>query len=233
MTDRMDTTLTEAARRWQAAQPPPPAVPLDRLDESARPRTSRRTALLAVAAAAVVAVGATAFVTTRAGNDAGNDGGPAGQVTQSTGTTPTSAVPWADLPATHPRVRSYTHGHTSWVTPYDRVSASGTIGGRAHPGDTLVFTAYLESSTDLRLDPCPDINVGFGTKEFQTTQLNCAQVSYVDKAGHPYLPAFTSVPFEIHVPVPDEHGPQKVLFTLDGPKQLPGFYGIVDVSRTP
>ena len=228
MTDRMDTTLTEAGRRWQATQPPPPAVPLDRLDESARPRTSRRPALLAVAAAAVVVVGATAYVATRSGNDGA---APAGQSSQSVGTTPAGAVPWAALPATHPMLRTYPHGHhRPWVTPYDRVSVTGTIAGRARPGDTLVFTAYLESSTDLRLDQCPDINVAFGTKEFQTTQLNCAQVPYVDSEGHPYLPAFKSVPFEIQVAVPDEPGPQKVLFTIDGPKQLPGFYGIVHVS---
>ncbi len=228
MTDRMDTTLLEAGRRWQAAQPPPPAVPLDRLDES-RPRVSRRPALLAVAAAAVVVVGATAFVTLRPGDHHG--AAPASQTGQPVGTTPAGAVPWSALPATHPQLRSYPHGHhRPWVTPYDRVSVTGTIAGRARPGDTLVFTAYVESSTDLRLDRCPDINVAFGTKEFQTTQLNCAQVPYVDDEGHPYLPAFTSVPFEIHVPVPDEPGPQKVLFTIDGPKQLPGFYGIVNVS---
>ena len=52
---------------------------------------------------------------------------------------------------------------------------------------------------------------------------------YVDSEGHPYLPAFRSVPFRIQVTVPDEPGRQKVLFTIDGPKQMPGFYGIVDV----
>ena len=30
--------------------------------------------------------------------------------------------------------------------------------------------------------------------------------------------------------VPDETGRQKVLWTLDGPEESPGFYGIVDVT---
>ena len=30
--------------------------------------------------------------------------------------------------------------------------------------------------------------------------------------------------------VPDEPGRQKVLWTLDGPQEMPGFYGLVDVS---
>ncbi len=227
MTDLMDQRLTRAAQRWQADQPSPPAVPLDRLAGSVPRPVARRRALTAVAAAAVVLVGASALVGIRSGNH-GSD--PAGQAGRSIGTAPARAVPWAALPATHPRLRSYPHGrHRPWVTPYDRVSATGTIGGRARPGDTLVFTAHLESPTDLRLDRCPDINVAFGTKAFQTTQLNCAQVPYVDSEGHPYLPAFTSVPFRIQVTVPDEPGRQKVLFTIDGPKQMPGFYGLVDV----
>ncbi len=231
MTDLIDERLTRAASRWQESQPPPPVVPLDRLDVSTGPRVSRRPALLAAAAAVVVLVGATAFVASRSGDDGAATVGPTGR---SVGTAPVSAVPWAALPATHPRLRTYPQGHDhAWVTPYDRVSVTGTIRGRARPGDTLVFTAHLESPTDLRLDRCPDINVAFGTKEFQTTQLNCAQVPYVDKEGHPYLPAFTSVPFRIQVPVPDEPGRQKVLFTIDGPQQMPGFYGLVRVLRTP
>jgi hypothetical protein len=34
----------------------------------------------------------------------------------------------------------------------------------------------------------------------------------------------------MEVKVPDELGQQKVLWTLDGPQQMPGFYGLVDVT---
>jgi hypothetical protein len=46
------------------------------------------------------------------------------------------------------------------------------------------------------------------------------------------LPAFKNVRFEMKVTVPDEIGRQKVLWTLDGPQQMPGFYGIVDVTAS-
>ena len=46
------------------------------------------------------------------------------------------------------------------------------------------------------------------------------------------LPAFTNVRFEMRVTVPDVQGGQKVLWTLDGPQQMPGFYGIVHVAPT-
>ena len=37
----------------------------------------------------------------------------------------------------------------------------------------------------------------------------------------------------MRVTVPDEPGRQKVLWTLDGPQQMPGFYGLVHVSAQP
>ena len=121
--------------------------------------------------------------------------------------------------------------HGPVVTPFDRVSAVGAITGRARPGDVLVFDAVLESSTDLPLDPCPDYNIAFGRDSWKTWQLYCAAVPYRDGRGRPYLPAFTDVRFETRVTVPDEPGTQKVLWTQDGPQQMPGFYGLVDVVR--
>jgi hypothetical protein len=115
------------------------------------------------------------------------------------------------------------------VTPFDRVSAIGSITGRARPGDVIAFEAVLESSTDLPLDPCPDYNIAFGRSTFKTWQLNCSAVPFHDAQGRPYLPAFTNVRFDMRVTVPDEPGKQKVLWTLDGPQRMPGFYGLVDV----
>jgi hypothetical protein len=44
------------------------------------------------------------------------------------------------------------------------------------------------------------------------------------------LPPFRNVRFDMQVRVPDVRGEQKVLWTLVGPQQLPGFYGIVKVT---
>ena len=51
-----------------------------------------------------------------------------------------------------------------------------------------------------------------------------------DDQGRPSLHAGKAVPFEMRVVVPDDPGRQKVLWTLDGPLQMPGFYGIVKVT---
>jgi hypothetical protein len=228
MTDRIDERVTAAARRWQAAQPPPPVVPLDRLDEQLPGRTPWR-AIAAVAAAAVVVVGGGALALDR----------PPGTATQQPPTSPRTeqghhhlgpAVPWRDLPARHPDVRHREHGQV--VTPYDRVSATGHVSGRAQPGDALRFIVTLESSTTLPLDPCPDYTIAFGTSA-HTGQLNCAGVRFRDGRGRPVLPALKNVRFAMRVTVPDLRGRQKVLWTLDGPHAMPGFYGIVRVTRSP
>jgi hypothetical protein len=230
MTDLIDERLTAAARRWQAEQQPPPGVPLDRLDEpSGRPRPWR-----AVVAAAVVVVVIGGVVTALAARSH-DDPRP---LTTTTGTPTNQAtphhnlrafdVPWRDLPAGHPDVRHREHGQV--VTPFDRVSATGTISGQVHPGDTLTFTAVLQSPTRLVLDPCPDFNVAFGKHYWHTWQLNCRQVPFRDRQGRPFIPAFRDVRFAMKVTVPDDLGEQKVLWTLDGPQQMPGFYGLVQVT---
>jgi hypothetical protein len=226
MTDRIDERLSAAARQWQAEQASPPGVPMDRLEEPlSRPAPWRA---VAAAAAAVVLVGGAAVALTRSDGDrtvGPSTESPTATVPQAAG----PAIPWRNLPAGHPDVRHHHHGQV--VTPFDRVSATGTISGDAHPGDVLTFTAVLESSITLRLDPCPDFNIAFGKSYWHTWQLNCAQVPYHDGHGRPVLPAFKNVRFEMKVTVPDEPGKQKVLWTLDGPQQMPGFYGIVNVER--
>ncbi len=224
--DELDERLSAAGRRWRAEQPPPPEVPLGRLDEPAS-RPWRWRPVLA-AAAAVVVVGSGVAVVAGLGGNGPSPALPAGHRTVTLPRRPGPAVPWADLQAGHPDVRHRVHGHV--VTPYDRISASGNIAGKARPGDTLQFVAVLESSTDLPLDPCPDFNIAFGRGSWHTWQLNCAQVPYRDGQGRPLLPAFANVRFEMQVTVPDEPGRQKVLWTLDGPQQMPGFYGIVKVE---
>ncbi len=227
MTDLVDERLAAAARRWQVEQPPPPGVPLDRLDERPPRRPWRRAAL--AAAAAVVVVGGGAAAVAGLGSDGASPAGPSGPppVTVTVHGRAFGAVPWRDLEAGHPHVRHHEHGHV--VTPYDHVSATGRIVGRVRPGDVLVFTAVLESATTLRLDPCPDYDVGFGPDAFYQWRLNCAQVPFRDAQGHPVLPAGRPVRFEMRIRVPDAHGRQKVLWTLDGPWSMPGFYGMVHV----
>ncbi len=224
--DEIDERLSAAARRWQAEQPPPPALPLDRLGEPLPSRLPWRA--MAAVAAAVVVVGGGAVVASGLARGGSTPAGPTDHRTDQVDRRPLPAVPWADLPAAHPKVAHRVNGHR--VTPFDNISATGAISGDARPGDTLVFTAILESSTDLPLDPCPDFNIWFGRHDAHTWQLNCAQVPYRDGAGRPFLPAFANVPFEMRVTIPDEPGRQKVLWTLDGPQQMPGFYGIVRVG---
>ena len=223
--DQMDERLSAAGRRWRAEQPPPPAVPLERLEEPvARPRHWRP---VLAAAVAVVVVGGGAVVVARLGDSGSNSAPPTGQRNVRVDRQPRPAVPWADLKAGHPDVRHRVHGRV--VTPYDHVAATGHISGHAQAGDTLSFVAVLESPTDLPLDPCPDFTIAFGRGARHTWQLNCNQVPYRDGRGRPLLPAFKNVRFEMRVTVPDEPGRQKVLWTLDGPQEMPGFYGLVDV----
>ena len=233
MTDLMDEIeqrLTAAGRQWQSEQAPPPAVPVDRLDESLSREVPWRPAI--AAAAAVLVVGGGIAALSSRGDDGSGSLPPANQGTSVS--TPSLAppkrppVPWKDIPAGHPDVRHRKHGEV--VTPFDRVSATGTIAGDLHPGDTLTFTAVIQSPTRLVLDPCPDFNIAFGKHSWHTWQLNCAQVPYRDGQGRPFLPAFKGVRFAMKVQVPDEPGDQKVLWTLDGPQQMPGFYGIVTVT---
>ena len=235
MTDLMDERLTGAARRWQETQPPAPAVPLERLTE--RPSHLWRRARFTLAAAASVVVVAAASVAVDRLGSSDQSQSPTATSTHRVGREHAATVPWADLPAAHPLVRTTLapqagESHGRVVTPYDRVSAVGTIRGHARPGDVILFDAVLQSPTNLPLDPCPDFNIAFGRGSYQTRQLNCAAVPYRDAQGRPYLPAFANVRFEMRVVVPDEPGTQKVLWTLDGPQQMPGFYGLVHVLRT-
>ena len=234
MTDLIEQRLTRAAHAGRRPSRPHPRVPLDRLAEPS-PRHGRRRVVALAAAAAVVVVGAGAISVGRLG-PSGTSPSPTGPVTHQVGPEHPETVPWADLPAGHPQVRTTLaprgkHAHV--VTPYDRVSATGAITGgatgTARPGDVLVFDAVLESPTDLPLDPCPDYSVAFGRNSWHTHQLNCSAVPYRDARDRPYLPAFQSVRFQMRVTVPDEPGEQKVLWTLDGPQRMPGFYGLVDV----
>jgi hypothetical protein len=232
--DELDERLTAAARQWQAEQPPAPAVPLERLDERLDERidSPRRWRAVAAAAAAVVVIGGVAAVLTRSPDDtstrpADTTGTPTTQVTPQENVR-RADVPWRDLPAGHPDVRHREHGKV--VTRFDRISATGSISGSAHPGDILRFVAVLQSPTRLVLDPCPDFNIAFGKSSWHTWQLNCRQVPYRDRQGRPLLPAFKDVGFAMQMRVPDVRGDQKVLWTLDGPQQMPGFYGIVKVT---
>jgi hypothetical protein len=226
MDDRMDQRLAAAARRWQAEQLPPPGVPLERLEAPTNKRVPWR-ALVAVAAAVLV-VGAGASVVSHLDR---SDTDPAQGPSTSSPTAvrqPHADVPWRDLKAGHPDIRHTAGGEV--VTPYDLVLASGHISGDAHPGDVLVFTAALESDTQLALSPCPDYDIAFGRFAFYQYRLNCAQVPYRDRKGRPVLPAHRKVRFEMRVRVPDVAGQQKVLWTLDGPQSAPGFYGLVTVT---
>jgi len=96
----------------------------------------------------------------------------------------------------------------------------------------------LEAPGVVGLHPCPDYTITFGALT-TTRQLNCAQVPYlaslVRSSGkvtgfRPVLPAETPVFFRMRVTVPDVVGSQKVLWNLDGPQEMPGFSGIVDVT---
>ncbi|WP_151081761.1 hypothetical protein [Nocardioides cynanchi] len=225
MTDLMDERIQAAARRWQAELPPPPAVPLERLGERLPGRRLPWRPLTTAAAAVLVVAGGASMIARVADSSSPH---PATGPSTSGTLTGHQVVPWRALPAGHPDVRHRVGGEV--VTPYDRLSATGHISGHAHPGDTVLFTAVLESSTTIPLSPCPDFTIAFGTTA-RTWRLNCAQVPFHDGQGRPVLPAFTNVRFAMQVTVPDEPGRQKVLWTLDGPQRLPGFYGLVDVQR--
>lgn len=124
------------------------------------------------------------------------------------------------------------------VTQFHDVSATGQIPGTVHPGDTLAFDVMLEASGVTSLHPCPDYTITFGTLT-TTRQLNCAQVPYLASLVRsngkvtqfqPVLPADTQVFFRMRVTVPDEPGTQQVQWALDGPDEMPGFSGTVDVT---
>jgi hypothetical protein len=219
MTDLLEQRLTEAGRRWQAAQPSPPAVPVDRLAAAGTRRT--RTAWVA-AAAAVAVTGGIAFAVTRPATPAAPLGPPPpAPSTHQVGPVVPGAVPFVPLPARHPDRRT--------VAAFGSVSVYGAISGRVRPGDTLSFTIRLVSTHDLPLDHCPDVTVSVGEAS-HTWQLNCAQVPSVDDQGRPYLPADRLVPFQMQVRVPDLPGRQKVLWVIDGPQATPGTYGIIHIG---
>lgn len=233
--DLMEQRLSAASRRWQDEQPPPPEVPLRRLDESLRRHVPWRRLLVGAAVALAVVAGAVAV--------AGGLGGHGDPPPAAADPLPTpgvhravKTVPFRDLAAAHPALGRDENG--TRVTPYDHVTATGTISGTVHPGDTLVFQVALEAPGLLSLLPCPDYTITFGTVS-TTRQLNCAEVPYfaslVRSTGkvtgfRPVLPAGTQVLFWMRVPVPDLPGRQQVLWALDGPHAMPGFAGVVDVQ---
>ncbi len=232
--DRMDDRLRDAARRWQEQQPPPPEVPLHRLDETLPRHLPWRRAL--AGAAVVLLVGGSVAVIQAVGRDgdtppASADPSPPPHVARVVKT-----VPFRDLAPDHPALGRDRNG--ARVTPFDSVSASGVISGTVHPGETLGFDAVLQAPGLISLLPCPDYTITIGTLT-TTRQLNCAQVPYyaslVRSTGRvtrfrPVLPAGTQVLFRMRVRVPDELGPQRVRWTLDGPREMPGFSGVVEVA---
>jgi len=232
--DLMDQRLSTAARRWQDEQPPPPEVPLQRLDESLRRHLPWRRAL--VGAAVVLLAGGAAVAVSGLGRDGDSPPAHAGASPTPGVHRATKRVPFRDLEPAHPTLGRVENGVRR--TPYDDVSATGDISGTVHPGDTLAFDAVLEAPGLVSLLPCPDYTITFGTLT-TTRQLNCAEVPYyaslVRSTGkvtgfRPVLPAGTQVLFRMRVTVPDEPGRQQVLWALDGPRAMPGFSGVVDVT---
>jgi len=145
-------------------------------------------------------------------------------------------VPFRDLEPAHPTLGQAQNGVR--VTPYDDITATGHISGTVHSGDTLAFDAVLEAPGLVSLLPCPDYTITFGTLAV-TRRLNCAEVPYfasLVRSGdrvtsfRPVLPAGVQVVFRMRVTVPDVPGRQTVLWTLDGPQEMPGFDGTVDVT---
>jgi RNA polymerase sigma-70 factor (ECF subfamily) len=241
----MPQRLASAGRRWQADQPPPPEVALDRLDD----RLPRRLPLrrIAVVAAVLVVVAGSVAVVSGLGHDGGtppaaaapggSSGGPSGGPDVQPRVDPSAKiVPFRDLEPGHP---TFGRPHAgAQVTPFDHVSASGTISGSVHPGDRLEFDAVLTSPGLVSLRPCPDYTITVGGVS-TTRRLNCAQVPYyaslVRSSGRvtsfrPVLPAGTQVSFRMRVTVPDRPGRQQVSWALDGPTPMPGFSGLVDVA---
>ncbi len=233
--DLMEHRLAAAAQRWQREQPPPPGVPLQRLDESLRRHVPRRRLLVVTLAMLVVAGAAGAVLSGRGGH--GGTPPPTADPPPTPGVhRAVKTVPFRDLAPAHPALGRDVNG--TRVTPYDQVTATGDISGTVHPGDTLVFHAALEAPGLLSLLPCPDYTITFGTLR-TTRQLNCAEVPYfaslVRSTGavtgfRPVLPAGTQVLFQMRVTVPDQPGRQEVLWALDGPHAMPGFSGVVDVQ---
>lgn len=221
----MDERLEVAGRRWRQAQPPSPAVDVKRLGERS-PRGS--VVRLLLAATIAVAVAGAAFAVGRASVDSSSTPAPSEQPTRTIGPAVPGAVPWKPITPHDPHLRTRQHGRVT--TPYDDVFASGDLDSHAHPGDELTFVVRLESPTRIPLDPCPDYGIAFGVGSANRWGLNCAQDPFRDAQGRPYLPAGKAVPFEMRVVVPDNPGRQKVLWTLNGPMSMPGFYGIVTVT---
>lgn len=234
--DPMDQRLSGVARRWQDRQPPPPEVPIERLDESLRSTLPWRRAL-ALVAVVVLVIGGTAAVVVAAGRDRPR----APRTVETPAPAPPvehdqKAVPYRDLEPHHPAIGHDANGEL--VTPYDEVSVTGHVSETVPSGDELVFDVVLESSGFLSLRPCPDYTITVGTLA-TTRGLNCAEVPYfaslVRSSGQvtgfrPVLPAGTPVAFRMRARVPDETGPQKVVWELDGPHPMPGFDGVVEVT---
>ena len=115
-------------------------------------------------------------------------GGPAGH-----------ATPTARLPA---------RARPRWVTPYDRVSATrhhrrpGPT--RRHAGVHARTSSPRPTSRSTRA-PTTTSRSGRRTPDDLAAELRAGALRRRRRAS-PYLPAFTSVPFEIQVPVPDEPG---------------------------
>jgi RNA polymerase sigma-70 factor (ECF subfamily) len=232
--DLMEERLSVAGGRWRDEQPLAPGVPLRRLEAPLGRHLPRRAAVAAAVALVLVGVGTVAVVRAlgRNGTAPGDATSPAPAVERAAG----RVVPWRDLEPGHPAFGKDVNGVL--VTPYDDVSATGSISGTVHPGDTLVFDAALTAPGPVSLRPCPDYTIAWGTQT-TTRGLNCAQVPYfaslVRSNGkvtgfRPVLPPGTHVLFQMRVTVPDEPGPQQVTWTLDGPQELVGFSGIVDVT---
>src|SRR5262245_22798839 len=99
--DEIDERLSVAARRWQAEQSAPPAVPVDRLDESL-PRHLGWRAVLAAAAAVVLVGGLAAALTRAVGHDDAAPSDTSSSPTPQVQRVP-QIVPWRDLKAQHPK----------------------------------------------------------------------------------------------------------------------------------
>ena len=231
---RVDQRLAALARRWQGNQPPPPPVPLDRLDTPLPRRPGPRAIVAAAAGLVLVAAGVYAVLRPSSHDDVAAP--PRAAAARPQPERRREIVPWRNLAPHNP---SYQHDATgAVVTPYDDVSATGDISGTLHPGDTLVFEAALTSDLIVSMHPCPDYTITFGEHTVRR-RLNCQQVPYFaniagpqDKvsAFRPVLPAGVAVFFRMAVVVPDEVGRQEVSWALDGPTQKPAFSGVVEVT---
>lgn len=231
---RTDERLSALARQWQHEQPPPPEVPLDRLDTPLPRRPRPRAVVMAAGAAVLAGAGVLALLHPFGGDDPvprASAATPAPQPPR-----PKEIVPWRDLRAGNPVFAHDANGAV--VTPYDQVTATGTITGTVHPGDTLVFEAVLTSPGIVSLRPCPNYTIAFGEHTL-TRRLNCTRVPYyasiVSPDGQvskfqPVLPAGIGVFFRMAVIVPEDTGRQEVTWTLDGPTRTPAFSGVVDVT---